>query len=279
MCFVVDSGEKCLVTYSRNQLFRVWELPEGRCVKHFKVPQAVVLDMDIQHNLIVTGTSDRVVCVFDYVKGFSTHFLRGHKGMITKVMFHPIPEKLQVFASSVDNTIRMWDLLLNSCITVLGHASPCSTFEFSQDGNSLIAAYRDKRIIVWDLLSRAKSSSFQLDEEIEAMHYIYKNKTPLLVTFGDRGVPRILALNTKVWAHVCPHEAQPFLRCIYIKKTQHLVAVTNEQNLIVYSLRFDADKSPCIQHVCDHIGFHDEIIDAALCPGHLVLATNSALLK
>ncbi len=201
--------------------------------------------------------------------------------MLTKVMFHPAADKLQVLSSSVDNTIRVWDLLLNSCVAVLGHASACSTFTFSRDGHSLLAAYRNQQLIVWNLQNRVKTMSLELHEEIEAMHYAYKNKTPYVLTFGERGVARILDLKGKQWVYENHHAAQAFIRCIYAKGTKHVVGITAEQNLVVFALTFDEDKKPRLDHVRDHIGFHDEIIDLALCPQsqRLVLATNSTLLK
>ena len=280
---MVESSEKQIVTYSRNQMFRVWDIAEEKCVKFFKSQHSIVLDIEMQNNLIAAGTSERTVCVYDYRKGYPTHVLRGHKGIITKVCFHPQAEKLQVIASSVDNSIRIWDLLMNTCVAVLGHSSPCSTFTFTPDGNTLLSAHRDKRIIVWNLLTKIKTANIEFDEEIEAMHYCTKHKSAHhLVTFGEKGIPRIFDLTTKEFVFNTPqHPPQPFMRCFYLKKANELVGVTTEQNLISYGLEFNESKIPQLVYKKDCVGFHDEILDVAYDLAHhrIILATNSTLLK
>ena len=283
LCFGVDPSEKTLVTYSRNQMFRIWDLPDGKCIKHFKSLHSVALELDLQRNLVAAGTSDRNVCVYDYRKGFATHVLKGHKGIITKVSFHPIAERLQIIAASVDNTIRIWDLVLNSCIAVLGYSAPCSAFVFTPDGNSLYSSHRDKHIIQWNLQTKVKSVNLEVDEEVEAMHYFEKHKKTYLALFGDKGVARILDINSKEVVATGNEPMQPFLRCVYVKNGNKLVGVTTEQNLIYYTLDFDANNGdvPVLTYVKDCIGFHDEILDLAYdsINKQLILATNSSLLK
>jgi len=280
LSFVVDPSEKYLISYSQNQMFRVWSLPDNKCIKHFKSQHAVTLDMDIQRNLIVCGTADKHVCVYDYKKGFLTHILKGHKGLITKVCFHPNPEKLLVIAASVDNSIRVWDLVLNSCIAVLGYSAACSALAFSEDGAFMYSSHRDRHILVWNLDSKVKVTNLDIDEEIEAMYYSTKNKNQYLTLFGDKGQARILDLQKKEIIFTANEPTQPFLRCYFIRNENILIGITTEQNLIYYSFNNENDE-PKLVYLKDNIGFHDEILDLAydLPNQQLILATNSSLLK
>ncbi len=262
-------------------MFRVWNIAENKCIKFFRAQHSIALEMDLQQSLVAAGTTDHKVCVYDYRKGYLTHLLEGHRGIITRVAFHPQSEKAQVIASSVDNSIRVWDLLLNSCIAVLGYAAPCSTFCFTPEGDSLISAHRDKHVLVWNLSTRLKTANLELDEEVEAMHYIAKKKATYLALFGEKGQCRIVNMANKEAVFTAKEPVQPFLRCAYVKSRSELVGVTAEQTLISYKLSFGEDGVPALEHVRDSIGFHDEIIDVAIDSARkkVVMATNSPLLK
>lgn len=41
--------------------------------------------------LLATGGADRTVQVWDVDGGFCTHFFKGHKGIITSMIFHSDP--------------------------------------------------------------------------------------------------------------------------------------------------------------------------------------------
>lgn len=46
--------------------------------------------------LLATAGADRKVLVWDVDGGFCTHYFRGHKGVVTCIMFHPDPNRLLV---------------------------------------------------------------------------------------------------------------------------------------------------------------------------------------
>lgn len=46
--------------------------------------------------LLATSGSDRKVLVWDVDGGFCTHYFKGHKGVVTSIMFHPDVNKTLV---------------------------------------------------------------------------------------------------------------------------------------------------------------------------------------
>lgn len=46
--------------------------------------------------LLATAGADRKVLVWDVDGGFCTHYFKGHKGVVTSIMFHPDPNRLLV---------------------------------------------------------------------------------------------------------------------------------------------------------------------------------------
>ena len=51
---------------------------------------------DASGGLLATAGADRKVLVWDVDGGFCTHFFKGHKGVVTNIMFHPDPNRLIV---------------------------------------------------------------------------------------------------------------------------------------------------------------------------------------
>lgn len=64
---------------------------------------------DASGGLLATAGADRKVLVWDVDGGFCTHFFKGHKGVVTNIMFHPDPSRLIV---SFGRTCQyIWQLL------------------------------------------------------------------------------------------------------------------------------------------------------------------------
>lgn len=56
---------------------------------------------DASGGLLATAGADRKVLVWDVDGGFCTHYFKGHKGVVTCIMFHPDPSRLLVSAFSI----------------------------------------------------------------------------------------------------------------------------------------------------------------------------------
>lgn len=55
------------------------------------------------------------------------------------VQFHPDTNRLQLFSSSLDCGIRLWDLRTSECVCVLqSHYSAVTSLAFSPDGSTMI---------------------------------------------------------------------------------------------------------------------------------------------
>lgn len=55
------------------------------------------------------------------------------------VQFHPDIDRLQLFSSSMDCSIRIWDLSSSQCVCVLqSHYSAVTSLSFSLDGDTMV---------------------------------------------------------------------------------------------------------------------------------------------
>ncbi len=77
------------------------------------------MTFDPSSKFLAVGTADSNIKVYDVKKGFQTHNLTGHRGIITNLIFNPEEDSLKLISSAEDCTIRVWDLVLRSEIHCL----------------------------------------------------------------------------------------------------------------------------------------------------------------
>lgn len=126
---VAHPNGKQLFCSTKSLVIKVFNLENGRVERTFKVHARVIgfsysrvyhtqahrlpvlcMAIDSTGTLLATGSSDSVVKVWDIDKGYQTHNLTGHTGVVLAVAFHPSAGHLQLFSASEDHTARVWDL-------------------------------------------------------------------------------------------------------------------------------------------------------------------------
>ena len=107
-----------------------------------------------QQKLFATGSADSIIKVWDLQKGYQTHNLKGHAGIISALAFGTIPSSSKdpwILASASDDcSIRIWDLKGKSCLSILqDHVSVVRELAFTDCGSFLVSGGRDKVFIKW----------------------------------------------------------------------------------------------------------------------------------
>lgn len=108
-----------LVIGSTDRSLSVWDLRTGRRRVELLGHTSTVRCVEIQEELVVSGSRDTTLRVWNWASGTCTQVLRGHTGSV-RCMAPVGPGR---FASgSYDNTVRIWDIRRGRCIRVLtGH--------------------------------------------------------------------------------------------------------------------------------------------------------------
>ncbi|KAI9499124.1 WD40-repeat-containing domain protein [Zychaea mexicana] len=289
----VKPDSKHLVSASRSLQMRIWDLQTGQCIRTTKAHEAPVIVMDIDHSstLVATGGADGVVKVWDIDRGFCTHVFNGHRGVVSAVKFHYMNGQWYLASGADDCEIRIWNLQTKKCIGVLqSHVSVIRGLDFSADGRTLISGSRDKVVNVWDWQSKQLKTTYPIYETLETVGFIatstdlsayderWQNEE-LFYTGGDGGLVRIWDLKTGQLVQAQEKEENSkhtITDVIYSPKSQLLAAVTNDQNVLIYSIPQQLDRIKQI------VGYNDQIVDIAyLGPDetHLGAVTNSQVLR
>lgn len=144
-CLHPNGNEIVVATEKFNIMhFLLEDRNSTRTIKAHRMP-ILCMQYDPTGTLVATGSSDRSVRVWDIVKGHCTHSFTKHTDIVKTVLFHPDPQKLQLFSTSEDNSICMYDLRDQQCVAQFrDHFSLPTQLAISPDGYTLVSASRDK---------------------------------------------------------------------------------------------------------------------------------------
>uniref|UniRef100_A0A8C4ESX7 Transducin beta like 3 n=1 Tax=Dicentrarchus labrax TaxID=13489 RepID=A0A8C4ESX7_DICLA len=272
--FALSCDDELLVTASRALLLKQWDWRQAQCTRSWRAIHTVPvasMTFDSTSTLLATGGCDGTIKLWDVVKQYCTHNLKGSSGVVHLVQFHPDISRLQLFSSSLDCGIRLWDLSSSQCVCVLqSHYSAVTSLSFSPDGDTMVSSGRDKICTVWDLKSRKAKRTVAVYEAVEGVVLLpenedlsqigVKSKGLHFITAGSKGILRVWEASTG--------------RCVYTQ-TAVLAAVTAEHNILLYH-------TLSLSTLSQFVGYNDEVLDVKFLgkdDSHIVVATNSCQLK
>ncbi|KAL4659135.1 transducin beta-like protein 3 [Arapaima gigas] len=304
-CFAVSPDDEILVTASRALLLKHWNWKQSTCVRSWRaihMTPVSSMTFDPTSTLLATGGSDSTIKIWDVLKQYCTHNLKGSSGVVHLVEFHPDPERLQLFSSSADCAIRVWDLRSSQCVCVLeSHFSTVTSLAFSHDGNTLLSSGRDQICTVWDLKSSKAVRTVAVYETVEAVVLVPEggdfqqigvtSKGLHFITAGSKGVLRVWEASTSrcVFTQALSDPPAPqnkmgaekeaeqlgLTYTLPLVNSARLAIVTAEHNILLYEL-------PSLSVQQQFVGYNDEVLDVKFLgrtDSHIVVATNSPLLK
>uniref|UniRef100_A0A8C8FFQ8 U3 small nucleolar RNA-associated protein 13 C-terminal domain-containing protein n=1 Tax=Oncorhynchus tshawytscha TaxID=74940 RepID=A0A8C8FFQ8_ONCTS len=284
-----------LVTASKALLLKQWDWKQAQCTRSWRAIHNVPIasmTFDPTATLLATGGCDGTIKLWDVVKQYCTHNLKGSSGVVHLVEFHPDISLLQLFSSASDCGIRMWDLRSSQCLCVLqSHYSPVTSLAFTPDGASMVSSGRDKICIVWDLKSRTArrtvpvyESVVLLPEDEDFSEVGVKTKEIHFITAGSKGICVLRVWDASsarcVFTQTLPSppsygDPRSLTYCLPLPSSLRLATVTAEHNILLYQL-------PSFTTQQQFVGFNDEVLDVKFLgkgDTHIVVATNSSQLK
>ena len=173
--------------FTASMALRIYELPTSaapitkpvspiRVVARAHDAPVYVCRTDPTSTYLASGAADGTVKVWDILRGFPTHVLRGHGGVVSAIAWsYPRAlelevRKMRLFTASVDTRIRVWDLTqgaeqarvgkqVKPEAVLEGHVSVPRGLDISEDGRWLVSGGRDQVALVWDMAEKPVKKS------------------------------------------------------------------------------------------------------------------------
>lgn len=190
-----------LVSSSEDHTARLWEVERGKHVLTFPghandISNVAFLDSEAGYR-VLTGDTGGVVRLWDLdLIGQRDELVtfRAHTGSITMFAFNPVKPLLA--SSSVDKTVRIWNMQTKRSIGLFGdRKDKISSVTFSPDGLYLASASKGSRIEVWQVGSGEAMTLRDEKESGRVRHVAFSPNGKLLVGGSDDGQIRIWDFN------------------------------------------------------------------------------------
>ncbi|GFT01489.1 transducin beta-like protein 3 [Nephila pilipes] len=298
--FLLADDDDTLVTASKNGFMRQWQLSTKTLEKGWKcghIGLVTCMAFDSTTTLLATGGSDSTVKVFDIMRKYITHNLKGGKGVYSKVCFLTTGSDYYVFGAADDYEIHVWNLNTSEQMTSLkGHFSTVTDIIFLKENTQMMSCSRDKVFMLWDVTSFKLLKTIPVFETIEACFPIpekltlrdvsFDNNDTYFITAGDKGVLRVWSsLSGKcvfeqtdssiVLSEDSNYQGSLITQALYVSSLQAIAVVTFEHNIILYSLENFAIKN-------QFIGYIDDVLSIKFAgpkDDRIAVATNSSYIK
>uniref|UniRef100_A0A8D3E6R7 Transducin beta like 3 n=1 Tax=Scophthalmus maximus TaxID=52904 RepID=A0A8D3E6R7_SCOMX len=283
--FALSCDDELLVTASRALLLKQWDWKQAQCTRSWRAIHTVPvasMTFDSTSTLLATGGCDGTIKLWDVVKQYCTHNLKGSSGVVHLVQFHPDIGRLQLFSSSLDCGIRLWDLRSSQCVYCTVHLPQQNGCNIPSKAKRTVPVYEAVEGVV--LLPENEDFS-QIGVKSKDLHFI---------TAGSKGVLRVWESSTARCVHTQTlsstfnpvsgeeeeeeqqdDDPRSLTYLLHLPISSRLATVTAEHNILLYQL-------PALTTQQQFVGYNDEVLDVKFLgkgDSHIVVATNSCQLK
>ncbi|KAF7237253.1 WD repeat-containing protein 5 [Varanus komodoensis] len=155
---IISSRLNALEAHQRGPKAATLHLPitaswaQGKCLKTLKGHSNYVFccNFNPQSNLIVSGSFDESVRIWDVKTGKCLKTLPAHSDPVSAVHFNR--DGSLIVSSSYDGLCRIWDTASGQCLKTLidDDNPPVSFVKFSPNGKYILAATLDNTLKLWD---------------------------------------------------------------------------------------------------------------------------------
>ncbi|KAK4521046.1 U11/U12 small nuclear ribonucleoprotein [Mucor velutinosus] len=151
MCVQFDEILKIVVTGSFDKSVCVWDLDTGALRQTLRGHSRCVRALQFDDAKLVTGAMDNTLKIWNYQTGQCIRTLEGHTGGVLSLHFDS-----RILASgSTDHTIRLWNFQVGECYTLSGHTEWVNSVRICHQGTMLVSSSDDSTVRLWDLQTRS----------------------------------------------------------------------------------------------------------------------------
>lgn len=145
-----------IVTGSEDKTLKVWNRDTGEPPKTLIGHTAAITAVEITDKYIISSSQDSTIKFWNRATGELQNTLKGHTAAVDAIALSK--DGTILVSGSGDDTIKVWDLTNKKLLKTLnGHTAPVYSVAISDNNQIIVSGSEDKTIKIWDL-SSAKSS-------------------------------------------------------------------------------------------------------------------------
>ncbi|MCH2131464.1 MAG: protein kinase, partial [Pirellulaceae bacterium] len=145
--------------------------------------------------LLVSGSHDNTLQIWNVATGNLVKIFRGHGGSVRSCAFSP--DGLKVLSGAHDEFVRLWNIEGYQEKRVIrgrvlkGHTDAVLSAQFSPDGANIVTASRDRTASLWDVATGKQIREFNEGHQFLASNIAFFDNGRKLVTGGGDNSVRI----------------------------------------------------------------------------------------
>ena len=132
--------------------------------------------------IVVSGSSDNTIRVWEKRSGELLSILRGHEGNVTSVAISS--DGRQIISGSNDSSIKIWDMKSGKLISTLnGHTGSVYSIDISFYGKTIISGSNDNSVKIWSIDS--KRAIYTLSGHIDSVYSVAISHDGTMIVSGS----------------------------------------------------------------------------------------------
>ncbi|KAI8923832.1 quinon protein alcohol dehydrogenase-like superfamily [Entophlyctis helioformis] len=161
-------------TCSKDFMIKIWHLETGNLLRTLEGHRGAVNAIDMHEhllfightrglacvqfdgNIVISGSNDRSIRVWDAHTGESRLTLLAHTDLVRTLCF----DTQHLVSGSYDQSIKVWDMKRGELMLDLKDAHQSWVFHVQIDPTKIISASQDRKIIVWDFTNGEDMDDF-----------------------------------------------------------------------------------------------------------------------
>lgn len=142
--------ENILMTGSYDSTVKVWDIESGKEIRTIRGHTSGIRCLQFDDTKLMTGSMDHTVRLWNWRTGECTRTFNAHNGGVISLHF----EGRWIASGSMDHTIRVWDSETKQTFCLRGHTDWVNAVRLDAASRTLFSASDDCTVRLWDLDTR-----------------------------------------------------------------------------------------------------------------------------
>ncbi|CAD6564821.1 MAG: hypothetical protein ASARMPREDX12_004446 [Alectoria sarmentosa] len=149
--------DSVLITGSYDAMIKVWDLASGEEIQTLKGHTSGIRCLQFDDSKLISGSIDRTLKIWDWRKGECIATHDAHSNGIVGLHF----DSSLLATASMDKTIKIWNFTDSSRFTLRGHTDWVNAVRVDSASRTVLSASDDCTVKLWDLDTKSCIKTFE----------------------------------------------------------------------------------------------------------------------